>query len=127
MVTRSSKARVQRKAQNNAPAHIKSRTTAAHLSADLREKHGTRSVRVCRGDTVVVIRGNADIKGNEGRVMEVLAKDGCVIVDGITVNQADGTAVARPVHASNIVITKLDLSDEWRAESIAKKNKEAKQ
>jgi large subunit ribosomal protein L24 len=104
---------------------VKSKTTASHLSAELREKHGTRSVRVCRGDTVVVIRGNADIKGNEGKVVEVLAKDGRVIVDGVTVKQADGTAVPRPVHASNLVITKLDLTDEWRVASIGKKNREA--
>jgi len=126
MVARSSKARVQRKEQNNAPAHVRSKRVAAHLSAELREKHGVRSARVCRGDTVVVTKGNADIRGNEGKVVEVLTDTGRVIIDGITINQADGTAVARPIHASNLVITKLDLTDEWRAESISR-GKEAKQ
>jgi large subunit ribosomal protein L24 len=126
MVLRSSKARVQRKRMHNAPTHVKSKAVAAHLSADLRQKYGVRTVRVCRGDTVVVMKGNEDVRGNEGRVMEVLTSDGCVIVDGVTVKQADGTAVARPVHASNLVITKLDLTDEWREESITKR-KEAKQ
>ena len=126
MAVRSSKARVQRKRLHNAPAHTKSKAVAAHLSTELRGKYGVRAARVCRGDTVVVIRGNEDIKGNEGKVMEVLTGKGCVIIDGITINQADGTAVARPIHASNLVITKLDLSDEWRAESISKK-KEAKE
>jgi len=121
MVLRSSKARVQRKRKYNAPVHVKSKTVAAHLSAELREKHGIRSVRVCRGDTVVVMRGNEDIRGTEGKVVEVLTDEGRVIVDGITVNQADGTAVARPIHASNLVITKLDLTDEWRVDSLAKK------
>jgi large subunit ribosomal protein L24 len=121
MVMKSSKARVQRKNQNNAPRHVKSKTTAAHLSTELREKYGVRSARVCRGDTVVVMKGKEDIRGNEGKVVEVHTDTGRVTIDGVTVNQADGTAVARPIHASNLVITKLDLSDEWRAETLTKK------
>jgi large subunit ribosomal protein L24 len=124
MVLKSSKARVQRKNMHNAPTHVKSKAVSAHLSTELREKYGRRSARVCRGDTVVVVRGNEDIRGNEGKVMEVITKDGRVVIDGITINQADGTAVARPVHASNLVITKLDLSDEWRSESLSKKEVE---
>ena len=121
---RSSKARIQRKKLYNAPTHIRSKAVCAHLSTELREKYGKRSARVCRGDTVVVIRGNEDIRGNEGKVISVITKDGKLIIDGITINQADGTAVARPIHASNIVITKLDLTDEWRAEILAKKEAE---
>jgi len=126
MVMRSSKARVQRKRKYNAPVHVKSKAVASHLSTELREKYGVRSARVCRGDTVVIIRGNEDVRGTEAKVVEVLTDKGCVIIDGVTVNQADGTAVARPVHASNLVITKLDLTDEWRADSLSK-HKEAKQ
>ncbi|MCL2142697.1 MAG: 50S ribosomal protein L24 [Methanomassiliicoccaceae archaeon] len=126
MVKRSSKARVQRKELYNAPNHTKSKRVAAHLSSELREKYGVRTARVCRGDTVVVIRGNEDIKGTEGKVMDIFTDDGRVVIDGITINQADGTAVARPVHASNIVITKLDLTDEWRSATITKRT-EAKQ
>jgi large subunit ribosomal protein L24 len=126
MVLRSSKARVQRKKMHNAPAHVKSKAVAAHLSADLRQKYGIRTVRVCRGDTVVVMKGNEDVRGNEGKIMEVITNTGCVIIDGVTVKQADGTAVSRPVHASNLVVTKLDLKDEWRSDLITKA-KEAKQ
>ncbi|MCL1983826.1 MAG: 50S ribosomal protein L24 [Methanomassiliicoccaceae archaeon] len=125
MTTKSSKARVQRKNLYNAPAHKRSRNVSAHLSSELREKYGIRSARVCKGDTVVLIRGNEDIRGNEGKVMDIITEDGRVVVDGITVDQADGTSVARPVHASNLVITKLDLKDEWRAE-ILSKNREGK-
>jgi large subunit ribosomal protein L24 len=126
MVLRSSKARVQRKNLYNAPTHVKSKAVAAHLSTDLRKKYGIRTARVCRGDTVVVMRGNEDVRGNEGKVIEVLVGEGRIIIDGITIKQADGTAVARSVHASNVVITKLDLTDEWRSELITK-GKEAKQ
>ena len=120
MVARSSKARVQRKELYNAPAHRRSRTASAHLSSELREKYGIRTARVRTGDTVVVMKGNEDIRGNEAKVIEVLTSEGKVIIEGITIKQADGTAVARPVHASNLVITKLDLTDEWRAEKISK-------
>jgi len=125
MTIKSSKARVQRRNLYNAPTHKRSKNVSAHLSSELREKYGIRSARVCKGDTVVVIRGNEDIRGNEGKVMDIITEDGRVVVDGITVDQADGTAVARPVHASNLVITKLDLTDEWRAEIISR-NKEGK-
>lgn len=121
----SSKARVQRKAQANAPTHVKRRMLSAHLSDELREKYGARAVRVCKDDTVVVVRGDSDIRGKEGKVISVCTKTGRVSIDGITNNQADQTEVARFIHASNIVIVKLNDSDAWRMESISKK-KEAK-
>jgi large subunit ribosomal protein L24 len=122
----SSKARVQRKAQAHAPAHKKRKMLSAHLSDDLREQYGGRTARVCKGDTVAVLRGDADIRGTEGKVLEVFTKTGRVSVDGVTINQADGTAVVRPIHASNLVITKLNTEDPWRMDALSK-NKEAKQ
>ncbi|MFA5452435.1 MAG: 50S ribosomal protein L24 [Candidatus Methanomethylophilaceae archaeon] len=122
----SSKARTQRKAQANAPLHVKRKMLSAHLSNELRKQFGVRTARVCKGDTVVVLRGNADIRGVEGKVLDVITKNGRVTIDGITINQADGTSVARPIHASNLVITKLNLEDAWRKDSLSK-NKEAKQ
>lgn len=124
--TKSSKARTQRKTQFNAPTHVKRRMLSAHLSADLRAKYGVRTARVCKGDTVSILRGHEDIRGNEGKVIEVITKTGRVTIEGITINQADGTAVARPIHASNLVITKLNLADDWRKDSLSK-NKEAKE
>ena len=44
----SSKARVQRKNQANASAHVKRKMLSAHLSSELREKYGVRSARVCK-------------------------------------------------------------------------------
>ncbi|MFA6710249.1 MAG: 50S ribosomal protein L24 [Candidatus Methanomethylophilaceae archaeon] len=122
----SSKARTQRKAQANAPAHVKRKMLSAHLSDDLRKQFGVRTARVCKGDTVTVLRGNEDIRGVEGKVLSVITKSGRVTVEGVTIDQADGTSVARPVHASNLVITKLSLDDAWRKDSLSK-NKEAKQ
>ena len=122
----SSTARVQRKNQANAPSHVKGKMMSAHLSSDLREKYGVRSARVCKGDTVIVVRGNSDIKNVEGKVVAVYTKTSRVAIEGITINQADGTATERPIHASNLVITKLNTEDAWRMDSLSKK-KEAKE
>ena len=115
----SSKARTQRKAQANATAHVKRKMLSAHLSDDLRQKYGKRAARVCKGDTVVVVRGNEDIRNIEGKVVSVYTKTGRV--EGITIKQADGTETERPIHASNLVITKLNTEDAWRMDSLSKK------
>ncbi len=91
---------------------------SAHLSAEIREEYGVRSARVCKGDTVTVMRGDEDIRGNEGKVLEVYTKTGRVSVEGVTAEQADGTAVIRPVHASNLMITKLNTEDPWRVDAL---------
>lgn len=122
----SSKARVQRKNQANAPAHVKRKAVSAHLSPELRAKYGVRSARVCKGDTVVIVRGNPDIRNIEGKVLNVYTKTGRVTIDGITINQADNTATERPIHASNLVITKLNTADPWRMDALSKKQ-EAKE
>ena len=72
------------------------------------------------------LRGNEDIRNIEGKVLEVYTKTGRVSIEGITINQADGTATERPIHASNLVITKLNTEDAWRVDSLSK-NKEAKE
>ncbi len=122
----SSKARNQRKMRANAPAHIKRKMLSSHLSADLQKEYGKRSARVCLGDTVMVLRGGGDIRGVEGKVIGVMTDEGRITIEGVTINQADNTAVARPIHASNVVITKLNLDDAWRKDAL-KRGKGAKE
>ena len=121
----SSKARVQRRNQANAPVHVKRKMLSANLSSELRSKYGRRSARVCKGDKVIVVRGNSDIRNIEGKVVSVDTKTGRVAIEGITIKQADGTETERPIHASNLVIVDLNLSDSWRADSLSK-SQEAK-
>ena len=117
----SSKARVQRYNQANAPLHVKRKMLSAHLSDDLRKEYGKRSARVCKGDTVTIVRGNEDIRGLEGKVIAVDTQTGRVAVEGVTINKADGSAEVRPIHASNLVIVKLNLDDAWRKEALSRK------
>ncbi|MFW6448922.1 MAG: 50S ribosomal protein L24 [Halobacteriota archaeon] len=105
--------RKQRAHRRQAPLHERNRFVRATLSDELRETHDTRSVRVCAGDTVEVMRG--DFAGHEGEIVAVDLKAGDVHVDGVTVETADGEEVARPLDASNLRVTELDLDDPIRA------------
>ncbi len=117
----SSKARTQRKARANAPNHAKRKMCASHLSDELRKEYGARTARICRGDTVAILRGDEDIRGIEGKVLDVDMDTGRVTIEGTTSAKADGTEVARTLHASNLVITKLNMEDQWRKDSLARK------
>ena len=55
-----------------------------------------------------------------------MTDEGRITIEGVTINQADNTAVARPIHASNVVITKLNLDDAWRKDAL-KRGKGAKE
>jgi large subunit ribosomal protein L24 len=81
----------------------------------------TRSIRVIVGDTVKVLRGDEGVRGVEGKVSDVDTKTGRIVVEGITMPKADGTMKARPIHSSNVIITKLDLTDPWRKEKLQRK------
>jgi large subunit ribosomal protein L24 len=115
---RSKHARKQRKAQLNAPNHVRRKNVASHLSEGLSKDAGRRSAMVITGDTVRVMRGDGEIVGTEGKVTDVNTKTGRIVIEGITMPKADGTMKARPVHASNVIITKLDLSDPLRKRKL---------
>ena len=116
----STKARKQRKAFYNAPSHIRRKNISSHLSEELQKEYKLRSLQVIKGDTVKVMRGDEEILGIEGKVAAVITKTGRVTVEGVTIAKADGTQIARPVHASKVMITKLDLSDPKRKEKLAR-------
>ena len=78
----------------------------------LREEYGQRSVRVNAGDTVVVQRG--DHAGTEGEVINVDLKKAEINVEEVTVEKSDGEEVPRPLQASNVQVTELDLEDPRR-------------
>ncbi|MFC3958684.1 50S ribosomal protein L24 [Halovivax cerinus] len=104
--------RTQRNQTERAALHQRSSQLHATLSGELREEYGTRRTRVNAGDTVEVMRG--DHAGTEGEVLSVSLRDGVVHVEDVTVETADGESVARPLDASNLRITEIDLSDDRR-------------
>ncbi|HOL40275.1 MAG TPA: 50S ribosomal protein L24 [Methanospirillum sp.] len=113
----SSQPRKQRKARYNAPHHMRGSLLHAPLSKELQEKYKRRSIRVIKGDTVKVLRG--DHAGTEGIVDFVITRDARIVVDGVSVKKADGTEVPRPVDPSNVVITELNLEDKRREQKLS--------
>lgn len=113
----SKKPRKQRKRIYSAPVHVRKKFVSAHLSRELREKFGKKNLLLRKGDKVKILRG--DFKNHEGEVMRVDRKRGRIYVEGVTVTKADGTAVPRPVHPSNVVIIEI-AQDKWR-EKILKR------
>ncbi|WP_049900895.1 50S ribosomal protein L24 [Halococcus agarilyticus] len=106
----------QRTRTERAPLHEKHRQVRATLAEDLREDYGKRNARVNEGDTVEVLRG--DFAGEEEDVVRVDLKDATVHVEDVTTETADGEEVARPLDASNLRITDLDLEDDRREERL---------
>ncbi|MFB6173054.1 MAG: 50S ribosomal protein L24 [Halobacteriales archaeon] len=108
--------RKQRNRTENAPLHERHGQVRATLADDLREEYGQRNVRVNAGDTVEVMRG--DFAGEEGEVLAVDLKDAVVHVEDVTVEAADGEEIPRPLDASNLRVTDLDLEDDRREERL---------
>ncbi|AGN25825.1 50S ribosomal protein L24 [Candidatus Methanomassiliicoccus intestinalis] len=120
-MVQSSKTRKQRKAFYNAPAHIRRKMVSSHLSDELRKDFGIHAAQVVKGDTVRVMRGDEDVVDVEGKVTQVDTRSGRLVIENVTISKADGTLVARPIHASKVEITKLNLSDPMRKQTLSKK------
>jgi large subunit ribosomal protein L24 len=113
------KARKQRSTLYNAPVHRKRKWIASHLAENLLLKYDRRSIPVIKGDTVKVMRGS--YKGHEDKVAKVNVRDMTVNVEGVIVSTAKGTKVAKPIPASTLLITKLNLTDKWRRQTLEAK------
>ncbi len=109
--------RKQRKARYTAPLHLRSALLSAPLSKELKSEYRRRSVRVIKGDTVKVLRGES--AGTEGVVEAVDTGRYRIVVEGVSVPKADGTEMPRPIDPSNVLITKLNLKDGRRAGKLA--------
>ncbi len=116
MATKTKKPKKQRKRFFNAPNHRRAKIMSVHLSPELREKYGRRSVPIRTGDTVRVLRG--DHKGVEGKVIRVDRKNYRVFIENIYRENSRGERVNIPIHYSNLMIIDLDLSDEWRRKKL---------
>jgi large subunit ribosomal protein L24 len=112
----STQGRKQRKYVAKAPLHIKHKFMGAPLSATLKKEYGFRSLPVRSGDTVKIMTGQ--FKGTEGKISKVSLIKTKVYVEGAAVKRADGSDAMYPIHASNVEIVKLDLSDKKRSEKI---------
>jgi large subunit ribosomal protein L24 len=103
-----------------APNHKKRKYLSAPLSPNLRAEYGTRSMPVIVDDTVNITKG--DRKLAEGRVLRVDTKDRKIYIEGVTRTRQDGSTVQTPIRTENVMITRLNLDDEWRRGILERKS-----
>ncbi len=113
--------RKQRKFLFNAPNHIKRKLLSAHLSKDLRKKYNTRAIEVIKNDEVKIMRGKFTNK--MGKVSLIDSKKSRVHIDGIDRTRKDGEKVPIWIHASKILIIKLNDSDKKRFKHLKDNSK----
>ena len=114
--------RKQRKYRINAPLHIKGKFLSAHLSPDLKKKHGKRSIRAKIGDKIKVLRGQ--FKNSNGEIERVDIGKSRIYVSKIGVTKKDGSKRQIPINISNVMITDLKKDDKKRKINEQKKTEE---
>lgn len=114
-----SKPRKQRKRLYQAPLHKRYKKFSTSLSPELRKSHNINSIPVRTGDTVRIMRGER--KGFEGKISGIDRTKYRIFVEGVTREKVDGTATLIPIHASKVMITRLNLDDKWRRGKLERK------
>lgn len=95
----------------------------ARVSEEIRKEFGIKRLRVRKDDTVIVMRGKD--RGFEGKVVQVFPEEGRIAIEGLTRKKADETPLFVKIHASKVMITKLNTADPRRKEAIERKGKKA--
>lgn len=90
----------------------------ANLSEILREQHSKRSMRVIKGDTVRILRG--EYVGIEGKVEKVNTEKSTLSIEGVQREKIRGGKVKVQVHASNVQIISFNTDDDYRIKGIPK-------
>lgn len=98
------------------PKHQRDRMLGARLSDELREQYKKRTLRVVKGDSVMVVRG--EYKGRGGKVDHVDIEHGTLHIEGMQREKIKGGQVKVPIHASNVMITGLKLDDKHRSNKL---------
>ena len=100
----------------NVYKHIRDKAVSSNLANNLREQYGRRSMRVIKGDTIKVLRG--EYSGIEGKVEKVNTKRATLAIEGVQREKIRGGNVKVPIHASNVQIVALKLGDAFRQKKI---------
>jgi large subunit ribosomal protein L24 len=120
----SKKPNKQRKYRFNATLNIRGSFLNVHLSKDLREKYGTRSLRARTGDKVRILRGQ--FKKQEGKIEEVNMKHLKVYIAKIEHVKRDGTKARYPIEPSNLMLVELNTDDKKRLVDMKKSETKVK-
>ena len=99
--------------------HRREKLLGASLSENLREQHNRRSIRIVKGDTVRILRG--EYAGIEGKVEKVNTVRSTLSIEGVQREKIRGGKVKVQIHASNVQIISLNTDDEYRMKGTRKK------
>ena len=98
------------------PKHQRDRMISAPLADNLREAYKIRTLRVVKGDSVKVMRG--EYKGVEGKVENIDIEHGTLNIEGVQREKIRGGQVKVPIHASKVMIVNLNLTDKYRSNKV---------
>ena len=104
--------KVRNRTDSRAFYQLLSKQLGTHLSKDLREKYGVRSIRISEGDAVKILRG--EYKGIDGKITKVSIEKNGVAIEGIKKEKLKGEKIDVFIHTSNVLITDLNTDDKWR-------------
>ncbi|KAJ4458779.1 putative 60S ribosomal protein L26 [Paratrimastix pyriformis] len=97
-----------RKAHFTAPSNQRRIEMSCHLSKELRQKHGVRSLPIRKDDEVRVMVGRKR-KGTMGKIVAVYRKKWVVHIDRFQTNKMSGQPVFIGVHPSNCELRTIKL------------------
>lgn len=98
------------------PKHRRDRNVGAVLEDSLRKQYGRKNIRVVKGDSVRVMRG--EYKGVEGKVEKVNTEQAIFIIEGIQREKIRGGQVKVPINSSNVMVISLNLDDDYRSRKL---------
>lgn len=98
------------------PKHQRDKMLSAILADELREQYKKRTLRIVKGDSVMVMRG--EYKGRGGKVEDIDTEHNTLHIEGFKRDKIRGGQVKVPIHASNVMITSLKLEDKYRSNKL---------
>ena len=101
--------------------NVRNKQIGAALSKQLRQKYHRRSIRIVKGDTVKILRG--EYKGIDGKVTKISLEKNSIAVEGVQREKLKGGKIDLYIQSSNTVITSLNTEDNWRIKKLEHKPK----
>ena len=98
------------------PKHQRDKMVVAVLEDSLREQYKRKNIRVVKGDSVRVMRG--EYKGVEGKVEKVNTEHATFHIEGIQREKIRGGQVKVPIPSSNVMVISLNLDDNYRSRKL---------
>ena len=98
------------------PKHQRDKMVGAVLEDTLRKQYGRKNIRVVKGDSVRVMRG--EYKGVEGKVEKVNTENATFHIEGVQREKIRGGQVKVPIHSSNVMVISLNLDDSYRSTKL---------